>query len=64
MAHVARCATKGCHAHAVTLCSRCQSPVCADHNTINDVCFECVLGMNSAVEGANAQEPTIIWWMD
>ncbi len=64
MAHVARCATQGCQTQAVTLCSRCQAPVCSDHNTINDVCFECVLGMNSAAEGANAHDPAIIWWMD
>ena len=64
MAHVARCCTEDCHTPAVTVCTRCQAPVCHQHNTINDVCFECVLGMNSVAEGANAQDPAIIWWMD
>jgi hypothetical protein len=64
MAHVARCHTEGCHSHAAALCSRCEAPVCDEHNTINDVCFECVLGMNSAAEGASTFDPAIIWWMD
>ena len=64
MASVARCGTQDCHSPAVTLCSRCQSPVCSEHNTINDVCFECVLGMNSLADGAATQDPAIIWWMD
>lgn len=63
MASVARCHTEDCHSPAATLCSRCEQPVCSTHNTINDVCFECVLGMNSATD-ANAADPAIIWWMD
>ncbi len=63
MAHIARCGIEGCHEHAVGVCSRCFQIVCGTHSTINEVCFECVLGMNSLpAEPGAADAPAIIWW--
>ena len=65
MASVARCSIQGCHEHAIDLCSRCSHTVCTTHSTINEVCFECVLGMNSATgEATEALGPAYIWWTE